>query len=132
MEPKPRKGAAPSSVLRHLPDLKLNMVSESHLSAVYHYFFDHFGENDESMQMGVQTSSPMLGQVLTEIARSLFEENIRKLKQSRIIRIPDRGFLHGSCIFKDRVASFFYFEDIDIGMAAFLRRLGARSTAETN
>ena len=147
MEPKPRKGAAPSSVLQRLPNLKLKMVSESDLFAIYHYFFDHFGENDEFMQMGVQTSSPMIEQVLTEIARSLFEENIRKPKQSRIIRIPDRGFLHGSCIFRDRMASFFYFEDIDIGMAAFLsmsgaaqtemarfsiRRIGARSTAERN
>lgn len=39
---------------------------------------------------------------------------------SRIIRIPERWFLHGACLFKDRVASFFYFEDIDSGMAPFL------------
>ncbi len=147
MEPKPRKGAASSSVLQRLPNLKLKMVSESDLFAIYHYFFDHFGENDEFMQMGVQTSSLMIEQILTEIARSIFNETIRPPKQSRIIRIPERGFLHGSCIFKDRVASFFYFEDIDSGMAAFLsmstpgqtemarfslQRLGKRSKVESN
>jgi hypothetical protein len=147
MEPKPGKGAASSSALQRLPSLKLKMVSGGDLFAIYQYFLDHFGENDEFMQMGVKTRNPMIEQVLTQIARSIFKEKIQPPQRSRIIRIPERGFLHGSCIFKDRIASFFYFEDIDSGMAAFLspslssgtemarfsiRQLGARSTAENN
>ncbi|MFN3331558.1 MAG: hypothetical protein ACK47M_03455 [Caldilinea sp.] len=147
MEPKPRKGAAPSSILQRLPNLKLKMVSGADLYEIYHYFLDHFGENDEFMQMGVQTSSPMIEEILTQIARSIFKENVRPPQRSRIIRIPERGFLHGSCIYKGRMASFFYFEDIDSGMAAFLslqspdrtemarfsiRTPGKRATVENN
>jgi len=105
--------------LRRLPALKLKMATGTDFSAIYNFFFEHFGENVVFMKMGEQTRHPLLEQTLAHIARSMFKADISLPSQVRLIHLPDQHFIHGTCLFPKLLATFFYFEDLDAGMAAF-------------
>ena len=106
--------------VRRLPALKLKMATESDFSAIYNFFFEHFGENPEFLKFGDHIEHPILEQTLTHIARAIFKTDLPLTTHGRFIHLPDQHFVHGSCLFTGIMAAFFYFEDIDAGMAAFL------------
>ena len=106
--------------VRRLPALKLKMATDSDFSAIYNFFFEHFGENPEFLKFGEQIEHPLLEQTLTHIARAVFKTNLSLPRHAKFIHLPDQHFVHGSCLFTGVLAAFFYFEDIDAGMAAFL------------
>jgi hypothetical protein len=120
MEPTLRKGATPSSVLQRMLTLKLKMGAESDLGGLYRYFVENLGGNDEFLRLGVETRRPQIVQRVTEIAGSIFQERALSLQRSRMVRVVESRFIHGSLIFQEQVATFFYFEEIDSGLAAFL------------
>jgi hypothetical protein len=120
MEPTLRKGTTPSSVLQRMLTLKLKMGTESDLGGLYRYFVENLGGNDEFLRLGVETRRPQIVQRVTEIAGSIFQERALSLQRSRMVRIVEGRFTHGSLIFQEQVATFFYFEEIDSGLAVFL------------
>jgi len=120
MEPTLRKGTTPSSVLQRILTLKFKMGVESDLGVLYRYFVENFGGNDEFLRLGVETRRPQIVHRVTEIAGSIFQDRALSPQRSRTVRILEGHFTHGSLIFQEQVATFFYFEEIDSGLAAFL------------
>ena len=115
-----KHGPAYYRAMQRLPALKLKMATISDFSAIYNFFFEHFGENPEFLKFGEQIQHPLLEQTLTQIARAIFKTKLSVPREGRFIHLPDQHFVHGTCLFTGIVATFFYFEDIDAGMAAFL------------
>ncbi|MBI3959277.1 MAG: hypothetical protein HY328_10755 [Chloroflexi bacterium] len=115
-----KQGPEYYQALRRLPALKLKMATGTDFSAIYHFFFEHFGENPAFMTMGEQTRHPLLEQTLAHIARSVFKTDLSLPSHVRLIHLPDQHFIHGTCLFPKLLATFFYFEDLDAGMAAFV------------
>ena len=106
MEPTLRKGTTPSSVLQRMLTLKLKMGTESDLGGLYRYFVENLGGNDEFLRLGVETRRPQIVQRVTEIAGSIFQERALSLQRSRMVRIVEGRFTHGSLIFQEQVATF--------------------------
>jgi hypothetical protein len=103
--------------LRRLPALKMKVTTGTNFAAIYNYFFDHFGENPEFMRLGEPSEQPLLEQILTHMANTVYKTQV-SLVHSRFVHLPDQKFIHGSCLLKEGVVTFFYFEDLDAGMAA--------------
>jgi hypothetical protein len=114
-----KPGSENYRVLRRLPALKMKMATGTDFTAVFHFFFEHFGEKPDFMKLGKKIDHPMLAQVLTHVAGSVFR-NAANIKHSTFLHLPDQHFIHGSCIFEGVMASFFYFEDLDAGMASLM------------
>jgi hypothetical protein len=107
--------------LRRLTALKMKMSTGKDFSEIYGYFFDHFGENNEFLTLGKEVSHPLLKMVITQLTSTIFKKKFNPPQHSKFIHLPDQRFLHGSCIFPGVFAVFFYFEDLDSGMAALNR-----------
>lgn len=107
--------------LRKLTALKMKMSTGKDFGEIYKYFFDHFGEKEEFLAMGKEVQHPLLKMVITELTSTIFKKKFNPPQYSKFIHLPDQRFLHGSCIFPGVFAVFFYFEDLDAGMAALNR-----------
>lgn len=100
-----------------LETLKEKTIAGGSFAAIFDYFFDHFGEDPAFFDLGVQTRHALLESLLESVAGLLFKKKIT-LESLFIIRVPKTGFIHGGCVANGRMMSFFYFEDIDMGLAA--------------
>ena len=116
-----------SNNLHMLPLLKKKLVQATEFNLVFHYFFDHFGENREFMSLGQEVHNRELESIISRIAGELLGTQVLLMKLM-LIRVPKQQFVHGTGIFNGRLATFFYFEDINVGMMALL---GPHPDAET-
>jgi hypothetical protein len=116
-----------SNNLHMLPLLKKKLVQATEFNKVFHYFFDHFGENREFMALGEAYQSREFESLIGHIAGQLLGTRV-VLMQLLLIHLPKQQFVHGTAQINGRLASFFYFEDIKVGMMALL---GPHPDAET-
>ncbi len=115
-------------IIQRLAQLKLKTTTDNDFYEISTFFFDHLGESDEFLSLGQRVRHPMLEQVLIRVASAAFGIEITGVSMLLIIHLPDQQFLHGSAIFKGRLCTFFYFEDIDIGLASCAASLTAETT----
>jgi hypothetical protein len=112
---------------KQLAALKIKLVTESNFNEIFHYFFDHFGENDTFLKMGKPTRHSVLEQIIAQAAAQVARQQIVVLQNLFLIGLAEEKFIHGGCYFNDKyVANFFYFEDIDAGMIS----IGAPTRSE--
>jgi hypothetical protein len=116
-----------SDNLHMLPLLKQKLVQATEFNKVFHYFFDHFGENREFMSLGQQVRHEELEALIPRIAGEILGTKVILMKLM-LIHLPKQQFVHGTAVFNGRMASFFYFEDSKVGMMAVL---GPSPNAET-
>ena len=101
--------------------LKLKMTTEKDLSKVYHYFFDHFGEDPEFVKKATRSEHYELQQVLDTILReSMGFTNIELMQHFLFVHLPKENFIHGSFPTDNpaRLINYFYFDDINVGVMA--------------
>lgn len=108
-----------SNNLHMLPGLKKRLVQATQFNKVFHYFFDHFGENPEFMKLGEQVQDKLLESLLAHVAGQALRTRIMVM-QLLMIHLPQRKFIHGTGSMNGRVVSFFYFEDSKVGMLAIM------------
>jgi hypothetical protein len=108
----------PKQSLKKLPTLKMKLISATDFGEVFDYFFDHFGENEEFMNLGESTRNSLLEQALVQAASKMLNTTVIAIPKAFYISIPDYQFIHGAGQMNDALINFFYFEDIDSGMMA--------------
>jgi hypothetical protein len=125
MKSSQKPGSGNYRVFRRLPALKMKMTTGTDFTAIFHFFFEHFGENPEFMKLGKKIDHPLLAQILAHVARSVFAK-VSTPTRSEFVHLPDQHLIHGFCMFDDVMASFFYFEDLDAGMVSLITPRSAR------
>jgi hypothetical protein len=114
--------------LANLNVLKLKMAEEKEIAVAYNYFFDHFGENDEFLDVGKparnEVLEAVLGQTVAQIMNLKSPFTIQKLV---MIHLPDHAFYHGGCFIGGRMVNFIYFDDIQLGCIALAYKIGNSS-----
>jgi hypothetical protein len=100
-----------------LATLKDKLVQASDFFKVYEYFLDQFGEDPEFIALGTPTGSPFLEAVLAEVGKQLFQKEVA-LRDVLLTRLPDQHFIHGTALLNGRIATVFYFEDVQMGLLA--------------
>src|SRR5215470_19456501 len=113
--------------LRKLDDLKEKMQLEEDFSAIWKFFFDHFGENPEFMALGARADETMhlfLEPILENICKQLVKREVMAA-QFILTELPDQKFYHGPCLTDAGIAVVFYFEDLKMGMFSLTPGLGS-------
>jgi|LakMenE01Jun11ns_1017448.scaffolds.fasta_scaffold9432608_2 hypothetical protein len=103
--------------LHLLNSLREKLINADNFSDVMHYFFDHFAENEEFLQLGRPQHSNLVETIAVETATAALQERAT-LRNFRLIRLPKEKFYHGACFVNGRIANIFFFEDIMTGMMA--------------
>lgn len=113
--------------LRKLEDLKEKMQVEEDFGAIWKFFFDHFGENPEFMELGERADETMrlfLEPILESICKQLVNREVMTA-QFILTELPDQKFYHGPCLTDAGIAVVFYFEELKMGMFSLTPGLGS-------
>lgn len=102
--------------------LKQTLVEAKDFMVPWDMFHDHFASDPRFITFGQPATSERIEQCLESIARGTLGEAHRP-RELRLIQISDYHFWHGACQLGPRVAIFFYFDDIEVGLAGLMRTL---------
>jgi len=106
-----------SNNLYLLDTLRAKLIDATDFSEVMHYFFDHFAENEEFLQLGRPQHSNLVETIAIEAASAALGKRVT-LRNLQLIRLPKEKFYHGACFVGGRIANLFFFEEIMTGMMA--------------
>jgi hypothetical protein len=101
--------------LSRLEVLKEKLVNSKDLSVVGNYFFDHFGENPEFLDLGKPGRNAVLEAFITALGQKLCGGKC-KISNLLLVHVPNTRFIHGGCFINGRMANVIYFEDIEVGL----------------
>ena len=115
------------SLDERLDDLQRMLVYEKEFSNTYKYFFDHLADDDEFMMMAERTKDPDFERIMQAIGKSLLQEDVT-ITDFLSMPLPEQQFVHGLCHINGRLATFFFFRKISMGMAAMVNPGGKYKT----
>lgn len=96
--------------------LRRKLQKDRDLSKIMTYFFDHFADHQEFIQMSEPTRHEEVETILPIVVQSVFLQQRTALKNLMLLRVPDQQMLHGGFMAGGAMGSFFYFEDMDMGL----------------
>jgi len=99
-----------------LETLKKMLASEGDFKTTFTYFFDHLGEDQYFIESSKKVKNPFLKNILKVLGEQLFNDD-GMVTHLKLLKLPKTRFYHGSCFIHGRMASLFFFEDIEMGMA---------------
>ncbi len=111
---------------RHLGALREKLQHATDYEDALTYFLQEFAGDEAFIKQSTPTDVPHLEAAVRVIAGKVFPSGTAAPGPARISTLADLGFYHGNAALADCVALLFYFEDIDLGLVAFL--LGAGPT----
>lgn len=103
-----------------LDALKQTLLKSRDLLVPWHMFHDDFAMDPAFMQEGFPDHDTRIEACLAAIGGALIGEPC-KAKDPGFLHLPEHHFWHGSCQLGSRLAIFFHFDDIDVGLAGLLR-----------
>jgi hypothetical protein len=101
-----------------LETLKTKLVEADDFGPVMNYFFD-ISEKPRFHGLGKRVSNEMLESVIQIIGGQIFGGSVR-VSNLLLLKIPSTSFIHGVFTMQGMPGNVFYFEDIDVGLAAVL------------
>lgn len=105
--------------LNLLATLKDKLLHAKNFSEVWHYFFDHFGEDAEFIALGERIRDTFLEAVLDQVAQQIFGKKV-PVHEMLLTRLAEHQFIHGGCIINGKLANVVYFEDVQVGLFALI------------
>jgi hypothetical protein len=103
---------------RKLTELKMRLISATDFYAVFNYFFDHFGENEEFIDKSIPRHNSKLQHVLIASVEPVLQQRTILARKVMMFYVPHEKFYHGAAIFNGVLTNFFYFQEIDAGLIA--------------
>ena len=100
-----------------LETLKMMVVEAEDFAEPWNYFFDHFGDHVEFLDMGKVVKAPML----TSLCKQLPEQvhgRTQPIRRKLFRHLKEHKFVHGTANYDHEIIVLFYFTDIDMGMAS--------------
>ncbi|MFN8494686.1 MAG: hypothetical protein U0350_44200 [Caldilineaceae bacterium] len=114
--------------LRKLVSLKMKLVEEKELADVMNYFFDHFGESQEFIELSQPTRHEMLEAILAQTAGPLTGSKTKVVMHNfMLLHVPQQQFYHGAFLINGKLANVIYFDDIQMGCIAIAMGSGGRT-----
>ena len=103
--------------LSRLQELKRRLVNDKDLMKLWGFFLDEFAANLEFIEQGAPTQDQSLETTIAHIALQMFPRD-GNVTMTRLVKLPDQHFIHGSVNVAGRVGGVVYFEDIRVGLVA--------------
>lgn len=105
-----------------LAALKLKLQTESQFMVSWEHFHDHVAAASIHRRIGRPAVNPQLERYLAAIAGSLYKRP-GAAHGTWFLHLQEHHFWHGSTTAAGRVAICFYFDDIEMGLAGFMKSL---------
>jgi len=100
--------------------LKQKLISDHNFRDIWDYFFTHLAEKREFLRYGEITNNESIVTMLKLVSKRLFKDEPFKISNFLQIKIKEFDLIHGPCFLNSRMANFFYFEDICMGLFSIL------------
>jgi hypothetical protein len=110
---------ASTNLPHHLRLLQDKLAHPTDYEKAVFYFLEEFAGDVGFMAQSVPNQARHLVAVVRHVAAKALGVGVR-LEQARVFHLPEFGFFHGSAPVAGRIALFFYFEEADMGAAAFM------------
>jgi len=88
-------------------------------SEPWEYFYDHFGENQEFIELGTRADHSYLEKIIEGVAGKLLKQKV-KVTDFLLTEIEEYQFFHGACFIRGRPTNVFFFADIGLGALCIL------------
>lgn len=115
-----------SAFKQKLLQLRDLMVLGKDFGKIMTFFFDQLGEDREFLRLGEPFEEERLREVLSKVMEAFCKRPVR-LGESRLFRLAEEGFVHGSFLVEGKMASLLYFKEADTGLIALVNP-GSRQT----
>lgn len=102
--------------LSKLQTLKEKIRTTKDFDEPVHYFFDHFADHKEFINMSVETEDELLDQIILGVGQEVFKKKNITIQQKLFLTVEGYDFIHGPVIIENRMMSFVYFTDIRLGV----------------
>lgn len=111
--------------LRKLNMLKMKLMQEKALHVVMTYFFDHFGENEEFLEISQPARHELLESIIAQSVGSLLCSKTQAvLLNFLLLHVPKHQFYHGAFVINGKMANVIYYDDIKMGCIAVITSEG--------
>ena len=111
--------------LSKLQELKSLLQTAEEFSGPWEFFFDHFGDHPEFLDLGKPVKSVLLTELCKTVAKRVYG-NQASVTRRQWIHLKPHRFVHGSALLDGQLAVAIYFTDIEMGMLSFLTPRGSQ------
>lgn len=103
--------------LSKLATLKEMVRTADNFSDPLNYFFDHFGDHTEFIDLGERVREPFVEAVIEQVGNQLFPSGAR-VRDLFLTRLEEHGFIHGGFLLNGCLGNVLYFEELRLGLMA--------------
>lgn len=115
----PYMNTASQDFPKHLGILRERMLHPTDYETAVNYFLEEFCGDEQFIMLSEREESPALLAVLTKVVSSAMNRNV-KFEESKIFLLSGHRFYHGNASVEGRVVLFFYFKEVETGIAALI------------
>lgn len=103
------------SLADRLDKLRDLLINEDEFDVTSKFFFDRLGRDVTSPENGKRAKNPSLKKIVQSIVGGVFNQKVLLTKYIAIF-VPQSRFYHGAFTAAGKMATFFFFKDIHMGM----------------
>lgn len=118
--------AAPA--IQEFEELKRNFASATDFGVFWNHFIDDFASRPGFMQLGAPAHVEEMEILICRVASQLTGQLVEPVN-TKIIKIPEAKFAHGSCLVENQLGCILYFEDLEMGLFVLMAESGKTSYA---
>ncbi|KXB09140.1 hypothetical protein AKJ60_00870 [candidate division MSBL1 archaeon SCGC-AAA385M11] len=96
-------------------ELKGLLINESEFKETFKYFFDNLADHRNFLKQGEKSKAPILKKAFAKIGKEVFGTP-GQVTNLLCIYIKRYKMYHGPCLIDGKMSTFFFFEDLDMGM----------------
>jgi len=112
-----------------LPDLeafdalKREFATTSDFAAFWNGFIERFASQDGFMAMGAPAEVEGMEILICRVTSRMLEQLVEPAN-TRLIKIAEAGFVHGSCMVDGRLCCVLFFEELEMGLLVLMSDSG--------
>ena len=110
---------ASQNLPHHLGVLREHLQHATDYEKALYYFLEEFAGDVPFMEQSLTADAPHLLAVLTHVASKAMNRTVQ-FDETRVLHLTSHKFYHGNGALEQRVALFFYFEELDAGLMALI------------
>jgi hypothetical protein len=99
-----------------LATLEQKLLHPDDWDEAMNYFFDHFGNDSEFLELSKKTRLPIILTMMGEIGKQLFHKDAVALVNPMMFKVKEYNMIHGTCITEGRLIAFVYLMNIHKGV----------------
>lgn len=110
-----------STIEEKIATLKQSVATATDLEEPWKYFFDHLVDDPRFVSMGKPTKVSKVEEIIKAVGAQFFRQEGRFQHMMAFV-LRRFGFTHGSCLLDGQMTAYFFFDELNMGVAGILHR----------